>query len=92
MVTEERNDKQEDEDTAVDLKQCNYPAWSIHKVTKDIQDKSDTRTMKNCQEKETVQNSTYYRTYSIVYTVTVPYVQGLSEACCQTASWSMLHR
>ena len=51
VVTEEEDWRQEEEHIASALKKCTYPAWSIRKAKKDMQNKSDERIKKASQKK-----------------------------------------
>ena len=50
VVTEEEDRRQQEHITST-LKQCSYPAWSIRKAKKDMQDKGDKRLKKASQKK-----------------------------------------
>ena len=51
VVTEEEDRRQEDEHITSTLKQCSYPAWSIRKAKKDMQDTGGKRLKKASQKK-----------------------------------------
>jgi len=51
VVTEEEDRRQEEEHITSALKKCNYPAWSIRKAKKDMQNKSDKRIKRASQKK-----------------------------------------
>jgi len=70
VVTEEEDRRQEEEHITSSLKKCSYPARSIRKATKDMQNKGYKRIKKASQKKETKSRAT----------VIIPYMKGLSEA------------
>jgi len=51
VVTEEEDRRQEEEHHCSALKKCSYPAWSIRKAKKDMQNKGDKRIKKASQKK-----------------------------------------
>ena len=65
MVTEEEDRRQEEEHITSALKKCSYPAWSIRKAKKDMQNKGDKRIKKASQKKELKSRGM----------VTIPYVK-----------------
>jgi len=50
-VTEEEDRRQEEEHITCALKKCSYPAWSIRKAKKDMQNKANKRIKKGSQKK-----------------------------------------
>jgi len=50
VVTEEEDQRQEEEHITNALKQCSYPAWSIRKAKKNRQNKGDKRIKKASQK------------------------------------------
>ena len=52
LVTEEVDRRQEEEHITSALKKCSYPAWSIRKAKKDMQNMGDIRIKKASQKKK----------------------------------------
>jgi len=50
-VTEEEDRRQEEEHINSALKKCSYPAWSIRKAKRDMQNMGDKRIKKASQKK-----------------------------------------
>jgi len=51
VVTEKEGRRQEEEHLTSALKKCSYPAWSIRKAKKDMQNKGNKRIKKASQKK-----------------------------------------